>query len=139
MTDQHADPVNEFVSSKIARYEKVVVHAPDRRGRMRPKTSYRKVKSGWTPIDALTWAADRDLVTVFRECVMLVKLCGDEKARAMPEHALIHKAAGLRECVGPQLLVRTADSLGISDDRAAYLVRQLEQESAVADGLVGGE
>lgn len=131
------DPIRDFVGSKIARYEKVIVHAPDRRGRMRPKASYRTVKSGWTPIDALAWARDRDTVTVFRDCVMLVRLCADETARAMPEHQAIHAALVLRECVGPAILVKTAKSLGISDERARHLVEQMDAEDRHREALAG--
>lgn len=131
------DPIRDFVGQRIARYEKVVVHAPDRLGRMRPKTSYRKVKSGWTPIYALAWAKDRDRVSVFRDCVFLVRLCGDEKARAMPEHQAIHAALGLRECVGPAILTKTAHSLGITDERARHLVTQIDAEDRHREALVG--
>ena len=69
---------------------------------------------------------------------MLVRLCGDPIARSEPVHKLIHQAAGLTACAGPTLVVKTAESLGISDDRAAYLVAQLDAEMAAFEGLTGG-
>ena len=133
------DAARDFVASQIAVYEPIIVHAPDRRtGRIREKrVGHRKVKSGWTPIEAINWAYDRDAVTIFRECVMLVRLCGDPIARSEPVHKLIHQAAGLTECVGPTLVVKTAESLGISDERAAYLVAQLDAETRAFEGLTG--
>jgi hypothetical protein len=133
------DDARDYVASKIARYEPIIVHAPDRRtGRIREKrVGHRKVKSGWTPFEAINYAYDRDAVTVFRDCLMLVLLCGDAKARMMPEHRLIHQAVGLTACVGPTLLVKTAESLGISDQRAGELVSQLYAETRAFEGLTG--
>ncbi len=112
MTEQTADPVRAYVADKI-------------------KTA------GWGPFDAIAYAKDREKVSAFRSCVMLVRLCGDEQGRQMPEHALIHQATGMQGCAGPQLVVKTAESLGISDDRAAYLVAQLDAELAALAGLTG--
>lgn len=136
-SDQQPDRIRDFIGSRIARYEKIIVHAPDRRGRLRPRTRYRQTKAGWTPIDALAWAKDRDRVSVFRDCVFLVRLCGDEKARAMPEHQAIHAALGLRECVGPAILTKTTHSLGITDERARHLVNQIDAEDRHREALAG--
>jgi hypothetical protein len=128
-----ADPVREYVGDQIAVYEPLVVHAPNRRARRK----HRKVKSGWSPIDAINWAVDRDKVTIFRECVLLVRLCADERARSMPAHRAIHACLGLRECVGPQILVQTAQSLGISDERARRLVAEMDNEDRYREGMAG--
>jgi hypothetical protein len=127
------DPIRAFVGDKIAVYEPVVVHAPGRRRRKR-----RQVRSGWSPIDAINWAVDRDKVQIFRECVLLVRLCADERARSMPAHRAIHACLGLRECVGPQILVQTTQSLGISDARARRLVAQMDAEDRYREGMAGG-
>lgn len=139
MTDQTPDPIRQHVASKIARFEPIVVHAPDRRtGRIREKrVGHRKVKDGWSPFEAINYGWDRDVVDTFRTCVMLVRLCQDDTARMMPEHRLIHQAAGLTQCAGLDLVTKTAAALGISDDRASFLVAQLDAETRAFEGLNG--
>lgn len=133
MTQSYRD----YVSSKLARYEKVVVHAPDRRGRSRPKVEYRKVKDGWGPAEALTDAKRRDQEDPLYYVAILVRLCNDERARAMPEHALIHQLSGIVGCCGEQMYRETAKSLGISDVRAAAVSAFVDQELAAFAGLTG--
>ncbi len=132
------DPYRAYVASKLARYERVTVHAPDRRGRMRPKVRYVKVQDGWGPLEALEDAKRLDREDVFLHCAALVRLCSDEKARAMPEHRLIHLASGVVGCAGPAMLVATARSLGIPDDRANELVDHLEHTCRAPQGFIGG-
>lgn len=132
-----ADQIRAYVASKLARYERVEVHAPARRGR-RPTYRYVKVKDGWTPLDVIEYAKDREAVDIFRHCAMLVALCSDEQARALPEHQVIHALSGVVGCAGPAMLEETARSLGISDERAKHLVDQLDQEWNATQGLIGG-
>ena len=132
------EKIREYVGSQIARYEPIVVHAPDRRGRLRKRTRYQKVKSGWTPIEAIEYAKDREVVEIFRCCAMLVALCQDEKARSSPEHQVIHLLSGVVGCAGPAMLAETARSLGISDARAKHLVDQLQSEWNATQGMIGG-
>lgn len=135
------DAYREYVASQLAQYEKVVVHAPDRRGRTRPTTRYRKVRDGWGPAEALADARRRDSEEIaddiFTCSVVMARLCSDEKARAMPEHALLHMASGIVGCVGARMLSATARSLGISDDRARMLVEQLDAADRQREGMVG--
>lgn len=133
------DPIVDFVGSKIARYEKVVVHAPDRRGRLRPQVSYRKTKSGMSPPEAIVYGIAQEKYDLFIGSVMFVRLCEDAKARGVTDavHKLVHQAAGIPDCVGPTLVVDTAESLGISDEKARKLVAWHDAEWAAIEGLSG--
>lgn len=132
------DPLREYVASKIARYEKVVVHAPDRHGRLRRRFKWQKVKDGWTPLEAIDQAKVMEAEDTFMHCALLVALCQDEKARAHPDHNLIHVLSGVMGCCGPAMLDATATSLGISDERARYLVDHLQERWNMTQGLLGG-
>lgn len=128
-----------YVASQLARYEKVTT--TDRRGRKR--TKHVKVKDGWSPIDALADAKRRDEQAladdIFTCALLLARLCNDEQARAMPDHALLHELSGIVGCVGERMLAETARSLKISDDRARALVAHFDQTQAAVQGLQGSE
>lgn len=104
---------------------------------VRPFVSERIREDGWGAIHAINWAFDRDVVEKFRACVMLVRLCSDEKARADRLHPYLHRMYGAQGCVGQDLLLVTQKALGISDERARYLIDQMDQEYRAAQGLLG--
>jgi hypothetical protein len=107
-----ADPVRQYVAERI-------------------------IRDDWSFFDAINYGYDRQAVEVFRLATMLVQLCADQQARGMREHTTIHVLAGLPCPVGPTVLADTARSLGIPDQRARYLVDQLEQEWQATQGLIG--
>jgi hypothetical protein len=97
-------------------------------------------EDGWTPIDAINWAHDRDVVERYRLCLMFVRLCADPESRADPLHAYLHLGYGVRDCpAGQALLTATQHSLGLSDTRATFLIDQLDREMRALAGMVGSE
>lgn len=141
MTDA-LDPTRDFVGSKIAVYEPIVVHAPDRRtGRMRKKIRHVKTRSGWNPIEAIAWAQDREHVAAFRVVVSMVRLCSDPTARMDPMHTFLHSCLGQTACLGESAIATTGRALGFDDARIKHLTDQLDQESRAVEalGLAAGE
>lgn len=104
---------------------------------VRPFVAERIREDGWGAIHAINWAFDRDVVEKFRACVMFVRLCADPVARADPGHATLHRLYGAQGCVGQDLLLVTQKALGISDERARYLIDQMDAEHRAAEGLLG--
>jgi len=104
------DPVRAFVADRIKR-------------------------DNWSPFDAINWAMDRDIVDKFRAVVMFVRLCADPIARIDPMHAELHRLYNIHGCVGSNLVAITQKALGLSDERARYLIDQLDQEHAAVAGL----
>ena len=104
---------------------------------VRPFVAERIKQDGWGAIQAINWAYDRDVVETFRACVMLVRLCGDETARMNKLHPFLHRAYGMQGCVGPDLLLVTQKALGISDERARYLIDQMDAEHRIAEAMLG--
>lgn len=129
------DPTRDFVGSKIAVYEPIVVHAPDRRGRLRKKVRHVKVRSGWNPIEAIAWAQDREHVAAFQGVVALSRLCADPVARMAPEHSAYHGLIGLTECIGYTAVRATGVGLGFDDARMQKLIDRVDDEVNAVCGL----
>jgi hypothetical protein len=90
---------------------------------------------GWGPLDALAWSEGKDRDELFLDAVMLTRLCSDPIARDELIHRVLHRGYGLRGHVGPELVTHTQRQLGISDARAAHLIRQFDQRVQVLDRL----
>lgn len=90
---------------------------------------------GWGPLEALAWAEGKDRDELFLTAVMLTRLCSDPIARDELIHRVLHRGYGLRGHVGPELVAHTQRQLGISDARAAQLIRQFDQRVQLVDGL----
>lgn len=102
---------------------------------VRPYVARQIKEAGWGPFEAINWAFDRDRVERFRAVAMFVRLCADPIARAEPIHVELHRRYNIHGCVGPELMLLTQKSLGISDERARYLLDQLDAEHHMAAGL----
>lgn len=103
----------------------------------RPFVAERIRRDGWGAIHAINWAFDRDVVETFRACVMLVRLCQDGTSRQDRLHPTLHRLYGLKGCAGQDLLQVTQRALGISDERARFLIDQMDAEHRAYEGLRG--
>lgn len=95
-------------------------------------------EAGWGPVDALTWAIDRDLVvSEFEAVVALTRLCVDDPERKEPVHILGHRATLIKNCVTEDFIPRMAKKLGLSDERARWIIDHQDAALRTYEGQHG--
>lgn len=132
--DEEGGPVSQVRENRSGLHVQVDEPVVDP---VRPFVAERIKRDGWGAIQAINWAKDRDIVEKFRAVVMFTRLCADPIARIEPAHLELHRAYGIRGCVGDNLLAVTRKALGISQQRARFLIDQMDNEHRMVAGLKG--